>query len=480
MSHRRPMNIRAMCGSVVGSWSRRCCSCPAAAQAAPPANDNFANAINLGSGRAGCRVRLQPRRHHRDGRPAAARGLRGDRDDLVAVDGACHGVRHPGGHVRHPADPVREPWRCSPAPPSASLANATSVGSGRTPADVAPYQGGEGATTPPTSRRRRSTRWRARPTASRPAVRGGSTSSNIVLRVSRPAPNDNFASATDLGSAVPAVGTASNIGASTEVDQLLQPGGAFGATGYGLVAVDGSRHGPLPGGHVLDTLPALSGKPWRRTPDRWPVAGQRHVGGDRVAPRRRSGYQGGECDNSPPSRRRRSTRWRARPTASRSGGAGWLDEQQHRAAGSRGRPPTTTSPVRPTSGSAVPGGGHCQQRRRLDRGQRAAPAWGLRGRPGRSGGGGRLPPRAATGWTCATPCPPCPVDPGRLHRHSWSRRWATPPPSGPVAPRRPRPTPGGQCANTDPAGRSVRRGGWHDLQLRCRWVGEEARVPRSS
>ena len=57
---------------------------------------------------------------------------------------------------------------------------------------------------------------------------GGTTSTNIVLTVSRPAVNDNFANALDLGSTVPTSTNGTNVGASSEVGEPLARGGVVG------------------------------------------------------------------------------------------------------------------------------------------------------------------------------------------------------------------------------------------------------------
>ena len=138
MSHRRPMNIR---GHVRRPWSESLVATllprPALRRRRPRPTTTSPARSTSGRRCPLSRHGLQHRRHHRGGRAArsaAAFGATGH--DLVAVDGSRHGSL-PGGHVRHPADPVRRPWRCSPAPPSPSLANATVGGTrARTPAPL--------------------------------------------------------------------------------------------------------------------------------------------------------------------------------------------------------------------------------------------------------------------------------------------------------------------------------------------------------
>ena len=110
-------------------------------------------------------------------------------------------------------------------PSVSTLTNATSVGSGRT-ATLAKYDGGWCPDDKLVAVAFDASVGMTYGFAA--AGAGGTTSSNIVLRVSRPAVNDNFANALDLGSAVPVSATGTNVGASAEVGEPLARGGVIG------------------------------------------------------------------------------------------------------------------------------------------------------------------------------------------------------------------------------------------------------------
>ena len=106
-----------------------------------------------------------------------------------------------------------------------TLTNASSVGTGRTAA-TADYPGGQCPDTRVVAVAFDAVAGTTYGIAA--AGAGGTTSSNIVLRLTRPAVNDNFADALDLGSALPASTGGTNVGASTEVNEPLGRGGVIG------------------------------------------------------------------------------------------------------------------------------------------------------------------------------------------------------------------------------------------------------------
>lgn len=106
-----------------------------------------------------------------------------------------------------------------------TLTNASSVGTGRTAA-TADYPGGQCPDTKVVAVAFDAVAGTTYGIAA--AGAGGTTSSNIVLRLTRPAVNDNFANALDLGSALPASTSGTNVGASTEVNEPLGRGGVIG------------------------------------------------------------------------------------------------------------------------------------------------------------------------------------------------------------------------------------------------------------
>ncbi|PUA81382.1 hypothetical protein [Nocardioides currus] len=139
-------------------------------------------------------------------------------------------------------------------PNVAALANASSVGTGRTAA-TPDYPGGQCPDTRVVAVAFDAVVGTTYAIAAGGA--GGTTSSNIVLHLSRPAVNDNFANALDLGSAVPASATGSNVGASDEVGEPLARGGV---TGTGTVWW--SWTAPAAGRYRVDlcsTQPAFNG-----------------------------------------------------------------------------------------------------------------------------------------------------------------------------------------------------------------------------
>ena len=217
MSHRRARSIRAVCGAVAGALIATALLVPAPAQAAPPSNDNFSSATNLGSAVPAVGSGSNIEATTEAGEPVQR--------SVVSATGTIWWRWTAPATGRYRVDicdtlpALNSTLGVFTGSSVSALANAASVGTGRTTA-VEPYTGGECATG-------------SLQAAAFDAVagtvfsfaaggQGGATSSNIVLRVSRPAVNDNFASATDLGSAVPAIGVGSNEGASTEVNEPVQ------------------------------------------------------------------------------------------------------------------------------------------------------------------------------------------------------------------------------------------------------------------
>ena len=251
MSHRRPMIIRTVCGAVVWALIATALLVPTAAQAAPPSNDNFSSATNLGSAVPAVGSGSNIEATTEAGEPVQR--------SVVSATGTIWWRWTAPATGRYRVDicdtlpALNSTLGVFTGSSVAALANAASVGTGRTTA-VESYTGGECATA-------------SLQAAAFDAVagtvysfaaggQGGATSSNIVLRVSRPAVNDNFATATDLGSALPAVGVGSNVGASTEVNEPVQRSvvSATGTIWWRWTAPATGRYRV----DICDTLPALN------------------------------------------------------------------------------------------------------------------------------------------------------------------------------------------------------------------------------
>ena len=207
------MNRRAW---VVGALIGALLQLAAPAQAAPPSNDNFASAVDLGSAV-----------------PATATGSNIDATVEAGEPLARNGSEATGTIWWRWTAPETARYRvdvCATQPVFtatlgvfagdnvAALTNVSAVGNGLTAAPLA-YLGGKCANLDLPAMAFDAVAG----TAYSIAVGGvgGSFHSNIALRLSRPAPNDNYANAIDLGSAVPAVGSGNNVDASVEANEPL-------------------------------------------------------------------------------------------------------------------------------------------------------------------------------------------------------------------------------------------------------------------
>ena len=252
MGQRLSKRTTVLCGATMGALVGALLLAPPSAQAAPPSNDSFANALVLGPAV-----------------PAVGTGSNIEAT-VEANEPVSRGVFQATGTVwwrwTAPASGRFRVDMCDTLPSLSgtlavftgstvgALTNVGAVGTGRTGA-AATYQGGEcdnGSLQAVAFDAAAGTIYRFAAGGS-----GNQTSSNIVLRVSRPAVNDNFASAIDLGSVVPVSASGTNVGASVEADEPVSRG-VFQATGtvwWRWTAPATARYRV----DMCDTLPSLSG-----------------------------------------------------------------------------------------------------------------------------------------------------------------------------------------------------------------------------